>query len=365
MIKIRFTTLHPNCPNFGLVKDVGQIPYTLSTFPNIEATLVSAVIDPKGPHVDKMGSMKIQKIHAPMGNTILAGCLYLLAHAREIDWLNLYHCRKATLIWTKLYKFLNPKGKVYVKLDAGFTTLDHLQMDTNYQGTFRSLCEAADLVTVESQIMVTLLDPFAGKLLPVIPNGFVPGSNAPVFTNKQNVFLTAGRIGAPEKNNDLILEAFAKISDRCNWDLEFVGNLDAHFQSFLDNFFSRFPQLKERIHFTGAIYDRDQLMVHYQNARVFLLPSQFESFGIVVPEAMYGGCRVILSDHVTPKDDFTKNGQFGVTVPVGDIDALADAMLSEASKPLSPDESALISAFSETAYSWNKIAQKLLEMMTQ
>lgn len=54
-----------------------------------------------------------------------------------------------------------------------------------------------------------------------IPNGST--KNFSEINKKQNLFLTSGRIGAPEKNNELLLEAFAKIATKCDWNMKFVG----------------------------------------------------------------------------------------------------------------------------------------------
>ena len=123
--KIHFVTLFPNCPNYGLVKDVGQIPYILGKYnKNLETELVSREIDVNGPYIDKVQELKITKIPYWIKNDAIAGIYYLLGHAKKIDWLNLYHCGKKSYYWVRLYKFLNPNGKVYLKLDLDFVSCD-------------------------------------------------------------------------------------------------------------------------------------------------------------------------------------------------------------------------------------------------
>jgi glycosyltransferase involved in cell wall biosynthesis len=58
---------------------------------------------------------------------------------------------------------------------------------------------------------------------------------------------------------------------------------------------------------------------------VLILPSRFDSFGMVVAEAMASGLPVIVSDHVGAKE-MVDEGKNGRIVPAGDAAALANAM---------------------------------------
>lgn len=72
--------------------------------------------------------------------------------------------------------------------------------------------------------------------------------------------------------------------------------------------------------------DRDELAAFYRGARLFVMPSiWFETFGIVVGEAMSHGIPVLASD-IGALSDTTVHGQTGLLVPPGDVEALAAAM---------------------------------------
>lgn len=76
----------------------------------------------------------------------------------------------------------------------------------------------------------------------------------------------------------------------------------------------------------------DQLPDLYRWADALVLPSRFDSFGLVVLEALACGLPVIVSDRVGAKD-FVEHGVNGMIVPSGDVDALADTLTQLARAP--------------------------------
>jgi len=53
--------------------------------------------------------------------------------------------------------------------------------------------------------------------------------------------------------------------------------------------------IKKQIHCVGFVHDED-LVVFYNSATVFVMPSLYEGFGLPVLEAMQCGCPVVTSD---------------------------------------------------------------------
>lgn len=70
---------------------------------------------------------------------------------------------------------------------------------------------------------------------------------------------------------------------------------------------------------------QDNLYPYYKVANVFVLSSYYEGYGMVVVEALAAGCPVIMTD-VGCAGDVVRDGENGLVVPVGDTQALAEAM---------------------------------------
>lgn len=66
---------------------------------------------------------------------------------------------------------------------------------------------------------------------------------------------------------------------------------------------------------------------------VFVLPSEYEPWGLVVNEAMNAGRPIVVTDHVGAGADLVENGANGFVCPLGDVAALADAIRAVLSDP--------------------------------
>jgi len=77
------------------------------------------------------------------------------------------------------------------------------------------------------------------------------------------------------------------------------------------------------ITFTGYASE-EVLLRHYESADIFVAPSRFESFGLIVIEAMRGGCPVIASDIGGMREII--DGTTGCLVKVDDPESLASSL---------------------------------------
>lgn len=362
-MKKTFVTLFLECPNIGLIKDVGQIPYHLGNRSNLYTTLVSSELNFGGPFLNEVDGLELVNVPLLFGNVTLTGILYIIKNAKNIDWLNLYHYRRRTLIWAYIYKLFNKSGNLYIKLDSGFVTIKKLQEDKYHRRKFIKLLELADVVSAESKYGANEFTQIANKPVVFIPNG-VRQVDDSVIKEKENAFLTVGRLGAKEKNTDLLLEAYAQIAEDVNWKLNLVGPVEKNFEECLKNFFFKFPQLKERIHLFGEITDKDELYRIYSKSKIFVLPSSFESFSIACAEAVVNGCYLVLSDQVTPKEDFTDAWKYGCESKLNPLE-----FSKNMKRAIDVVESNKFNLYEEIEYgrdnfSWERICDRLFEYLS-
>ena len=120
-----------------------------------------------------------------------------------------------------------------------------------------------------------------------------------------------------------LLEAFAQADVRNSY-LAFAG--DGPERSNLERRTTELG-LADRVRFLGFL-NQSQLPSVYCAADLFVLPSLFEPFGLVVNEAMLCGLPVAVSDRVGARFDLVRPDENGYVFPAGDVEALA-AILRE------------------------------------
>lgn len=360
---MKYVTLYPEISNIELIKDVGQIPYNLHKFYGIDTEIISNNVDKKGNNIEYVRGVKLTRLSAKSVKGILlyfAEIKYIVKNAHKIDWLNLYHCGRNSLVLAKIFKIFNPFGKVHLKMDLDFRGCNLYKDNLRERKIFQRNMAIMDLVTVESESIRNRIQQYTSKKIYVLPDGFYPLPRKKI--EQQNIFLTVGRLGTKQKATDILLHAFAQSSKYHNWNLELVGNIDSNFMAFLENFNKNHPNLKNRIIFKKAINNRKDLYAEYAKAKVFVLDSRWESFGLVLPEALSQGCSIITSDQVPIANEITNNRKFGKVVESNDINALAEAMIEMANELACRASNMEINSkieYAQKNYSWNKICAHL------
>ena len=71
-----------------------------------------------------------------------------------------------------------------------------------------------------------------------------------------------------------------------------------------------------------------QLAALYDVADLLVLPSERESWGLVVNEAMNAGCAIVVNDRIGAGADLVRGGDNGFVYPCGDVEALAVSLRS-------------------------------------
>ena len=144
------------------------------------------------------------------------------------------------------------------------------------------------------------------------------------FEEKENIILTVGRLGTKEKNTELLLESLKEI-DLKDWKVILIGSETEELLKYKEKYFKENPKLKEKIIFTGEIKDRKVLYEYYNKSKVFVLPSKWESFGIVMVEAMAFGNYVITSN-TCAANDITNHNTIGEIIEIDSKIELEDSL---------------------------------------
>ena len=129
----------------------------------------------------------------------------------------------------------------------------------------------------------------------------------------KRVVLYVGRI-EPLKGIDILLQSIALLEDGSNIRLLIVGgSLDGDEELERMKDLAVELDLEDRVTFTGSV-SQTELPMYYAAADVFVLPSHYESFGLVALEAMACGTPVVAS-RVGGLKTFIRHGESGYLVP--------------------------------------------------
>lgn len=325
---MNFVTLLPWAQNVHLVKDVGMIPFVFYRHFGFDAKLV-CYNNGQYPYIkSEVSGLKLEFWEKITGDYHWDGSIYLLKNARKIDILHLFHYSRASMMWILIYKLLNPRGKIYLKLDAN----NKIKQIRFRKYSLRDkmiiiLLQQCTVISVETKDLHQFLNKYWPLKVAYIPNGYYwDDINSKIsFLTKTNVILTVGRLGTMEKATEILLQGF-KIAAHfiAEWKLELVGSIEPSFESYINEFFQINPDLKERITFHGEITDRKELSQLYSKSKVFCITSRWEGFPLVFLEAAKSGC-CIISSNLAPAIDITDNQNFGSLFEVDDAKQLAEA----------------------------------------
>lgn len=183
----------------------------------------------------------------------------------------------------------------------------------------------------------------------VVPNGVDPGQWSVAPLPEAPIFAAWGR-HVPQKGLDLLVEAFAIVREQLpDATLRIGGDGPEH---------ERLRTLAgPGVELLGPL-DRDEVQSLLSSARVAVVPSRLEPFGIVAVEAMAAGRGVVWSTNGGLVD---ATGGHGHGADPTDTQALAQAMLAAHRDPVDP---AVARAHAESLR-WTQIADRYLGLYPQ
>ena len=367
-----------------LSKDIFLIPYYICKELGGECKYL---------YTQNLGNTEIPKLHRGVTieqtknkNVWKVFLKEILTHAKDIDVLFLTGSSAVHMFATFLYKKMNPQGKVVVFGDMEEPQAKELnQNGFHYSGGLAGWIKDKLTDYFFRHVTYLVANTAAYHLMADLCerkhwNGllhFYPclddekfesyGLKRKPFAEKENVMVCVGRIGCYQKNTEMLLNALRK-TDLKDWKIYMLGPITSSFdlkeggdfQKVIDQFFEECPWYKERLIFTGMVYDQKTVFEYYNRAKVLLMTSRHESWGNVYSEAAALGC-YILSTDVGGATLCSNDWKFGYRLKQENIGDLAKAIEEVVEGKVDMNEEMSISYY-DLCYN-NLVNKKLLPKM--
>ncbi|MEM8949233.1 MAG: glycosyltransferase [Pseudomonadota bacterium] len=172
---------------------------------------------------------------------------------------------------------------------------------------------------------------------PVLPNGLPPLASQPpddpwLSSDGPPVIMAASRL-VKSKDYPTLIRAFARLRVTRPARLMILG--EGPERRRLERLAARLG-LTDHVRFLGWV---DDSACYMRQAAVYVLPSMREGFGNVLVEALAVGCSIVATDCPSGPAEILEDGRHGQLVPVGDDQAMAEALARSLDER--PDKNAL------------------------
>jgi len=177
--------------------------------------------------------------------------------------------------------------------------------------------------------------------------------------NGESILLFVGRM-IPLKGIDNMFKAMAHLEGRQRIKLVLIGG-DDHRQAEMQRLrsLSRTLRINEEVVFIGSV-KQEALPFFYSAADLCVVPSYYESFGLVVLESLACGTPVVATN-VGCAESVIRYGETGYVVTDNDPGRLADKISRLLSTPNGKPDFVQSVRASVARYSWSNISEAILE----
>lgn len=359
---MNFCTLFLKTENVHLMKDIGQLPFCLKEDYGYHA-YIATYNNGEYPYLtNEVKGLELKFVKKSSLGQAFDGLRFLFKKHKKIDILNVYHLNLNSFLWILFFKMIRgKKAIVYLKLDA-----NHLEITKMKHKNLKSLIKRitlnyADIVSAESRTMQEALQKYCKTKIIYVPNGYLSSEKIDnIFRKKENIVLTVGRLGTYAKATEVLVEAFLQSDITADWKLVLAGPMTEEFETWMENRVREYPDAQKRILLLGNIENKELLQEWYCRAKIFSLPSRYESFGIVLIEAMLQGCYIVTSDVVLAAKDLIQDERMGCMVKANSREELADTLTKISHLEMDWDNNARrIERSMEDRFLWKNILQPL------
>jgi len=238
-----------------------------------------------------------------------------------------------SIITGLVYKFYNKKGILLVKADyAPYNNEENKKKLTPiYHFFYKKFMNRIDIILVEHEYGFKYFNnlSFLGKKTTVVKvnNGIdiIYNKLKVNYFEKKNTILYVGRVTVHEKRVDFLLKALQLIELK-NWNVKIIGSIYEDIHDHINEMFISKPYLKQRVTFTGPIFEKDQLYKEFINAKVVCLVSVSEGAPLVISEALFFGCYFISTNSSPLISEIINDERMGKVTDVNSVSQFADAL---------------------------------------
>ncbi|MFC1948318.1 glycosyltransferase [Chloroflexota bacterium] len=202
----------------------------------------------------------------------------------------------------------------------------------------------------------------------VVPCGVNPELFRPVDRNEARketgldngkIILYAGRID-PLKGIANLFTAFSYLKDNQNTKLAVIGGGESSREETARlKALAQELGIEDRIIFTGTV-KQDRMPYYYSAADVCVIPSFYESFGLVALESLSCGTPIVAND-VGDLKNIVRQGETGYVINNNNPDQLAEKITLVLNKPVDERESISSIRDSVKEFAWANVAEALAD----
>ena len=218
----------------------------------------------------------------------------------------------------------------------------------------RRMLRSARVFSATSQATLAELRKIVGRSAEIeLVHAGVPDELFTLERRDAGYLLYFGRLDVIQKGLDTLLAAFARLAPRYpSLELKVAGRgKDAEQVRAL----AHALRIADRVVLLGAVSDAERLAL-LAGARVQLMPSRFEGFGMAAAEAMAAGVPLVAS-RAGSLPEVVDPPAGGVLVPPDDPDALAEAVAQLLDSDTARDALSRSARESARRFSWHAIAE--------
>lgn len=195
--------------NEHIMKDHGLLSWGMMEYHGYDSVLAT-FDNGEYPNMKYIPGVRMEFIPRITGDFAHDSVSWLKKNAKKIDVMHVYHMNRIALSKVLTYKFFNPRGKVYLKMDG--CPMPHHKKAWMHPTSY-ALTKLCKCISTELEGNSKRLSRAWGRKIIWVPNPANPKElqDCRLFSERSDVIITVGRLGTKQKATEILLEAFVKL----------------------------------------------------------------------------------------------------------------------------------------------------------